>query len=49
MIGADSLAFLDAKKLPQLLGCESAPICDACFSGRYHTATPDNGKFVFEN
>ena len=48
MIGADSLGFLGAESLPELIG-GNCSICDACFTGRYHTGTPDDGKDVFEH
>lgn len=48
MIGADSLGFLGAESLPELIG-GGCGICDACFTGRYRTRTPDDGKDVFEH
>lgn len=40
IIGADTLAYLDSKRLPQL--CDGLPYCDACFSGNYPVKPPDH-------
>ncbi len=37
-IGADSLAFLDEKRLPQM--AEGLPVCTACFTGNYPVDPP---------
>jgi len=44
LTGADTLGFLPADKLSEMLFCKNAGICDACFSGRYPTKIPE--KFL---
>ena len=44
LTGADTLGFLPADKLNEMLFCKNAGICDACFSGRYPTKIPE--KFL---
>lgn len=39
-IGADSLGYLPAEKLGELIGCDD--YCSACFDGKYPTAIPSN-------
>ena len=40
IIGADSLGYLPAEDLKELIG--SAGYCDACFTGRYPTEIPES-------
>ena len=40
IIGADSLGYLPVEALPEL--CDSDAICNACFTGDYPTAVPEN-------
>lgn len=40
MIGADSLGYLDGERLHELIGGEKH-YCDACFSGNYPVAPPE--------
>ncbi|MCI8365155.1 MAG: amidophosphoribosyltransferase [Eubacterium sp.] len=40
MIGADSLGYLDGERLHELIGGDTG-YCDACFSGRYPVAPPE--------
>ena len=47
IIGADSLGFFPAERLPELNG--GRPCCSACFDGEYPTAIPEhNAKNRFE-
>ncbi len=39
VIGADSLAYLELKRLPELT--EGLPICDGCFTGKYPIEPPE--------
>lgn len=39
MIGADSLAYLELKRLPELAG--GLPVCSGCFTGRYPVKPPE--------
>ena len=41
LTGADSLGFLPADKLGEMLGGENSGFCAACFSGKYPTKIPD--------
>ncbi len=40
MIGADSLGYLDGERLHELIGGDMG-YCDACFSGKYPVAPPE--------
>ena len=40
LIGANSLGYLDVKRLPELIGGDTG-YCDACFSGNYPVAPPE--------
>ncbi len=40
LIGANSLGYLDGKRLPELIGGDTG-YCDACFSGNYPVAPPE--------
>ncbi len=40
IIGADSLGYLPVSSLPELIG--RSDICNACFTGDYPTAVPEN-------
>lgn len=40
LIGADSLGYLDGERLPELIGGDTG-YCDACFSGNYPVAPPE--------
>ncbi len=40
MIGADSLGYLDGERLHELIGGDRG-YCDACFSGKYPVAPPE--------
>lgn len=40
MIGADSLGYLDGERLHELIGGDTG-YCDACFSGKYPVAPPE--------
>ena len=42
IIGADSLGYLPIAALHELIGSEC--LCDACFTGRYPTAIPQNTR-----
>ena len=41
LTGADTLGFLPADKLGEMLGGKCSGFCDACFSGRYPTKIPE--------
>ncbi len=40
LIGANSLGYLDGKRLPELIGGDTG-YCDACFSGNYPVPPPE--------
>ncbi|NLC19588.1 MAG: amidophosphoribosyltransferase, partial [Clostridiales bacterium] len=40
MIGADSLGYLDARRLSEMIGGDTG-YCDACFTGIYPIEPPD--------